>query len=150
MTTIACNRECMAGDTRITGGGAICHTQKIYRIGKSLFGFAGDATLAMLIFKWLETKRDPEVLHKLIPADHRNDVDILELSTEGISFWNGWGVPMPLRDDYYAIGSGSMAAMSSMLRGEPPELAVRGVPPLDECTGGEVQVELLKVPKRRG
>jgi hypothetical protein len=139
----------MAADNRCTGGAAFCHVQKIHRIKGSLFGIAGDVMLGLLVIRWLNGPRDIEQLHKLIPPDHRNDVDILELAKDGLAFWNGWGVRMPLMDNSYAIGSGAQAALSAVRQGEPPEKALKHAINLDECSGVffQPQVEWLK-PKK--
>jgi hypothetical protein len=139
----------MVADNRITGGGAMFHATKIHRIRGSLFGFAGDAMVAMILLKWLTGPRDIEALHKLIPVDHRTDVDVLELSKDGLAFWNGWGARLPLMDNSYAIGSGSMAALSAVRQGEDPEKAIKHAFGLDECSGVffQPQVEWLK-PKK--
>ena len=149
MTTIAANLECMAADQRVTSGGPLCHTKKLHRIGKSVFGFAGDVMLALIMVRWLNGKRDPLQLYKLIPEAHRDAVDLLELSPEGLAFWNGWGVRMPLLDGCYAIGSGAMPALTAMKMNLPPDQAVLQSPPLDECSGflTEPEVEYLLPPE---
>lgn len=147
MTTIVANRECMAADNRVTSGGAICHTLKIHRVKNSLFGFAGDAILAVHLLNWLkQPKRDVEALYKLIPPDHRDSVEILELSPKGLAIWSGWGVALPLMDNSYAIGSGSMSALVCVRQGEEPEKAIKHAMNLDECSGVffQPQVEWLK------
>ena len=45
---------------------------------------------------WLATARDPLELYKLIPDAHRDSVDVLELSKDGLAFWSGWGARIPL------------------------------------------------------
>jgi hypothetical protein len=149
VTTIVCNLECMAADNRTTGAGPMFHHHKIHRIKGSLFGFAGDTMLGAIMLKWLNGPRDLEALYKLIPPDHRDDVWALELSKTGISFWNAWGVSVPLMDNSYAIGSGGMAALTCVRQGETPEKAVRHAMNLDECSGVffQPQVEWLK-PKK--
>jgi hypothetical protein len=139
----------MVADNRITGGEAMCHVQKIWRIKGSLFGLAGHAALGFLMVKWLSGPRDIEQLHKLIPADHRDDIDVLELGKDGLAFWNGWGVRMPLMDNSYAIGSGAKAVLSHVRVGEDPEKAIKHAFGLDECSGVffQPQVEWLK-PKK--
>lgn len=157
MTTIVSNLECMAADQRCTGGGPMCHVKKIHRVGDSLFGFAGDAVLALHIIKWLGGKRDPIQLYKLIPEAHRSDVDVLELSPDGLAFWNGWGVRMPLLDATFAIGSGAMAALQALRMNSSPEEAVLHAMKMDEMSGAisSPSVEYLLPPeltkrKRRG
>lgn len=149
MTAIVADTErgVMAADKRCTSAGPICHVTKIFRVGKSLFGIAGDVMLALHIIKWLEGKRDPAQLYKLIPDAHRNDVDILELAEDGLAFWNGWGVRMPILDKTAAIGSGSMPALQALRLGKDAEEAIRLAFPMDECSGGDVQVEYLLPPE---
>jgi hypothetical protein len=139
----------MAADNRVTSGGAICHVKKIHRIKGSLFGFAGDCILAMHLIKWLSGARDVEALYKLIPPDHRDSVEALELSKDGLGLWNGWGVRLPLMDNHYAIGSGSMAALTHVKLGEALDKAIKHAANLDECSGVffQPQVEWLK-PKK--
>lgn len=149
MTTIVANLECMAADQRMTGGGPMAHVKKIHRVKGNLFGFCGDPVLGMLVLEWLGGKRDKEALYKLLPPDHRNDVELLELSTKGLTYWNGWGAPLPLLDTTFAIGSGAMAALAHARLGASPEEAIKHVFGLDECSGVFLrpQVEPLK-PKR--
>lgn len=151
MTTIVANLECMAADQRCTGGGPICHVQKLHRIGHSIFGIAGDAVIGVIIIEWLRGRRNPLQLYRLVPESHRTDVDILELSPEGLAYWNGWGVRMPLLDASFAIGSGALPALQALRLGKSPEEAVALVPPLDECSGvlSSVAVEKLIKPRRK-
>ena len=138
----------MAADTRVTSCDPICHTTKISRIGKSVFGFAGDVMLALHVLKWLGTRRNPLDLYRLVPESHRNAVDILELAPDGLFFWNGWGTRMPILDETAAIGSGAMGALQALRLGHSPEEAVLATFPLDEASGGSVQVEHLRKAKR--
>lgn len=152
MTTIVANLECMAADQRCTGAGPMCHVSKIHRIGDSLFGFAGDAILAQHIIKWLGTKRDVGQLYKLIPESQRDSIDVLELSSQGLAFWNGWGVRLPILDATFAIGSGAMAALQALRLNSSPAEAILHAMALDECSGlfSEPQVERLFIgPKRK-
>jgi hypothetical protein len=151
MTTIVANLECMAADQRVTCGGPMCHTVKIHRIRGNLYGLAGDVMIGLHVLNWLNNaKRDPEVLYKLIPPDHRDLVDILELSKTGLALWNGWGVRMPILDHSYAIGSGAMPALQSYRDHRDVEKAAKASGGLDEGSGtfaGIPQVEWLK-PKK--
>lgn len=146
MTTIVANRECMAADQRCTSGGPMCHVQKLHRIKNALYGFAGDSMLAVHLLAWLKGKRDPLELYKLIPDAHRDSVEILELSAQGLALWTGWGARLPLLDDAYAIGSGSMPALQALRMGATPGEAITHAMRLDECSGTLVEphVEALK------
>lgn len=145
MTTIVANLEEMAADQRCTSGGPMCHVTKMRRIGNSVFGFAGDTILAMHVLKWLEGKRDPLLLYKLIPESHRDSIEVLELSREGLSIWTGWGIHLRLLDATYALGSGAMPALQALRMNCSPAEAVLQAMQLDECSGtlSEPQVEKL-------
>lgn len=150
MTTIVANLECMAADQRCTGG-AICHVQKLHRIKGSLFGFAGDTHLAMHVLKWLHSPRDPLELYKLIPDAHRDSVEMLELSKDGLALWSGWGSRILLLDTSYAIGSGCMVALQALRTGSTPGEAITHAAKMDECSGTflEPHVEPLVVSRKR-
>lgn len=148
MTTIVCNREGMAADTRVTSSGPMVHEDKIFRVGASLFGTAGDCSIGLLLLAWLKTTRNVDRLHKQIPVEHRDDAEIVELNPGGILVWSGWGVARRLQDKSYATGSGAMAALSLLRSGKSLKDSVAGAIELDECSGPPIQVEMLK-PKRK-
>lgn len=130
----------------------MCHVQKIHRIGKSLFGFAGDVALAAIFLEWLQSKgRKREELHKQIPPDNRDDFIVLELAPSGLAYWNGWGSRVPLIDKTYAIGSGAPAALRAFRDGKSIDEAILGATELDEASGKltAVQVEELRVKRKR-
>lgn len=151
MTTIAANRECMAGDQRMTDAGPFGHTLKIQRIGLSLFGMCGEAHRCHVLLEWLKTpqRNRPQLYKAFADEDGRYAIELMEISPGGIFLWNGWGVPLPILDKHWAIGSGAMAAMAAMKAGHDPEEAVRIAAQLDEATGPPIQVEYLKQPKRK-
>ena len=154
MTTIAVNRECMAADTRVTTGASYYHSPKIFRIGDTLWGTAGDAFACLAVIDWLKTpKRSPFLLHRAFADHDRDSVLLVGLGPEGITLLTGWGTFERVLDDQIAIGSGSMAALEAMRHGSDPEMAVKRAMTHDECTGGHVQVEYLLppelLPKRR-
>lgn len=146
MTTIAANRECMAADTRVSiEGSAFYHAPKIFRVGKSLFGTAGDGMMCLIMVEWLQTKeRKRSVLYEhWTEHTERAACWLLELSPEGLFVWDGWGVREALFDDRYAIGSGQLPALRGMDLGQSPEDAVRASCKYDQYSGADVQVEWL-------
>ncbi len=150
MTTIVANRECMAADQRVTGDGPICHATKLRRIGASVYGIAGSVFPATLLLDWIASgAKDRSRLHRMLSEDARESFDVLELSAEGLAVWNGWGVRIPLHDECYAIGSGSMSALQALRSGSTPADAIRMTFHLDECSGGSVEVMPLAVKKRK-
>ncbi len=149
MTTIVCDRKVMAADTRVTGGGSICHESKIVRIGTSLYGLAGDADLGLILLEWLRSTRNRLVLYKHIPEGWRNDVVIMELNPAGIVLWNGWGVGRKILDQSYAIGSGGPIALGLLRKGHSLQDCLAGAIEQDECSGWGFQFEYLKKPRKR-
>ncbi len=149
MTTIVCNREAMAADTRVTSSGPICHESKIARIGTSLYGMCGHATLCIVLVEWLRTARNRHQLYKLIPESYRDSVEVIELNPGGITVWDGWGSARRLLDREYATGSGAMVALALLKKGHGLRECVEAAIELDECTGGTVQVETLKAKRKR-
>lgn len=147
MTTIACNRECMAADTRVSTGGAHYHANKIFRIGTSLFGTAGDGDMGLVMVEWLRTARNRQTLYKQWADYDRNEVWLLELNPGGIYLWTGWGIQERINETRFAIGSGQLAALKGLDKGESPEDAVRGAISYDQYTGEPLQVEWLLPPE---
>lgn len=149
MTTIAVNRECMAADTRVVNGNSYYHADKIFRVGNSLLGTAGDSFMCLAFVEWFKSpRRNPFELHKLIGEEgDRNEIVIAELNAGGIYLWNGWGYPEKLNDPAFAIGSGGMPALEAMRNGHTPEEAVRRATLHDENTGAPIQVEWLLPPE---
>lgn len=151
MTTIACNLREMAADTLVVNSGPMYHADKIFRIGLSLVGTAGDGYMSLAFIEWFKsTKRSMHTLQKMIPIEHRDDILMIELRPGGIHLWNGWGVAERIHNEFYAIGSGSMVAIAELKRGESPAKAVMAASDWDENTKG-LQVEKLipTKPKRK-
>jgi hypothetical protein len=147
MTTVAANLQEMAADSACCGEGAIALVTKLHRIGDSIFGEAGGAFEALRMIEWLKGKRDRRALDKLPSDFDRDSILLLELAPDGLALWNGWGVRMKLKNQFYAIGSGGMSAVMAMKQGKSPADAVTLVPEFDEYTRGPVDVMKLE-PKR--
>lgn len=159
MTTIVATLEGIAADTRVTGSNSYYPARKVFRVGDSILGTAGDGFMCLAFVEWFKNpKRVPKELHELIgkDAESRNAIDILEVNHEGIFAWNGWGYGEQILRDSHAIGSGGMAALEAIRRGASLVDAVTSAFGHDEYSGGEVQVEylvpleLLPKRKRRG
>lgn len=149
MTTIAANLECMAADSAVVSGGPLYHADKIFRLGLSLVGTAGDGYMSLAFIEWFRTKRNIHTLHKMIPIDHRDEILIMELKPGGIYLWNGWGLAERIHEKFYAIGSGSMSAIEAMARGATPQEAVKSATRWDENSDGPIQTEFLKPARRK-
>ena len=150
MTTVAANLECMAADTRVSvEGSAHYNATKLFRVGDSIFGTAGDGMMCLVMVEWLGTKkRDRKELYaNWTEHTERGACWILELNPRGLFLWDGWGVPESLLMSRYAIGSGQVAALKGMDKGESPEDAVKSAPDYDQYSGAPIQVEWLTPPE---
>jgi ATP-dependent protease HslVU (ClpYQ) peptidase subunit len=138
MTTIACNRKMMSGDTRYTDGGleGKCKT-KIHNVNGDLVGFAGSMAEGLAFVKWYKNKDEekPEI----------SDTTILVLKyDETIWTYDSNYHAVEVTDkDFYAIGSGSHFAMGAMSAGKNPTEAVRIATKLDVYSG--LPVRTLKL-----
>lgn len=145
----------MASDTRLSDEGGVTDVDKIYRVGNSILGICGDAMMARYFVEWFKTpKRNPHVLHTAIghtTETFRCEIGVLELNPGGLFYWDGWGVPLRIRNKFYAIGSGSGPAMTIMHKSQKrdaPIEAVRYAMKTDQYTGGEIVHEWLVKPKK--
>lgn len=149
MTTIVANLEYMAADERVSvDGGPFYHADKIFRIGNSLFGTAGDGAMGLIVIDWLakNPQRNRQVLYRNWPSDiERYACDILELNSTGLYLWNGWGIPEKLNDKRFAVGSGAMAALDAVDHGASLDDAIRRAAKYDQYTGAPIRIEPLKV-----
>jgi hypothetical protein len=78
------------------------------------------------------------------------DVDVIELRPDGIYVYEG-GIPAKIKNEFFAIGSGSGYALAAMHLGLSPAEAVALAAVYDPATGGEIDVWRLpdEKPKRR-
>ncbi len=131
----------MAADGRTTGMFIGTH-EKIFEIGGSLFGIAGVTTKAMKVIDWLASG---------CPDNSKPDTDedfaILQLSDEGIWFWDAALRPIKFGTPYAAIGSGADYALGAMLAGKSPKQAVEIACRLDESSGPPVIA--ARLPRKR-
>lgn len=145
MTTIVISRKhaCMASDSRMTGYHAYVSSRKIERIGESLYGGCGDAEAIEVFFEWARggkiKKNKPKWGDDNVP-----EFEVVELSPTGLFIWSTRFVPIPVDADFWAVGSGGMAAMGALHCGKTPEEAVEIAKLCDEYSGGAVVVYPLK------
>jgi hypothetical protein len=149
----------MAADTRVSfDSGGHYPATKIFRIGDSLFGTAGDGFMCLLMVEWLKGPRYTKnrlSLYKQFGEYDRDLVEILELSPAGLYMWTGWGLPEKILADRAAVGSGAKSALAALSKGSSPEEAVKISCEHDIYTAAPIQVEYLLPPeltkrKRRG
>lgn len=84
--------------------------------------------------------------------DEDLDLEVIELRADGIYVYEG-KIPAKIKNDYYAIGSGSAYAIAAMRLGLTPAEAVALAAEFDPATGGQIDVwslpENVKKPRAR-
>lgn len=119
MTTIAVNKDEMAGDSLVDDGGIRAKTTKIFRVKNDLVGLAGSLGEGLEWIEWYgsDTDDDPPTLA---------NTNIIILKKGGqIYTIDPTGFPIKASEKFYAIGSGAPAAMGAMYAGKTPTEAVK-------------------------
>jgi hypothetical protein len=138
MTTIVCNRTIMAADRRGTSNPLFTMT-KLFRVGGSIIGITGNIEQALRFVEW---RRTPEAKPTFSEA---SSIEILELTADKrIIYWGAEMVGIPIENEFYALGTGAMAAMGAMSMGASPRKAVTIASMWDAATGSDVQTMSLK------
>ena len=140
MTTIVCNREVMAADSRASDDAIKFPVTKIHRVGALLVGFAGDLAMCTQLISVLK-RTEPSNLMKafrLMDLGDKN-VCLLILAPTGIWVYEGEGDPYQVKHKFMAIGSGAQAALAAMQCGCSPQEAVRVAKSVDPGTGGRIR-----------
>lgn len=140
MTTIVASVKhgCMCSDSRMTSGHAMVNSRKLERIGGSLWGGAGDAEAIEEFFIWARGNFDKKAIPQWKGED-RPEFEMIELGSAGIRLWSSRCVPIPVDNEFWAIGSGGLAAMGALYAGKKPQDAVRIAILCDEYSGGAVR-----------
>lgn len=129
MTVIVANRDIMAADRQTTHGDQKFHSTKIFKIRRSLFGMAGDAVQCEEFINWKRGGERPEEFDEL---------EVLELTPHGLYAYICSSSRMKIDDGFYAIGSGSQAALAAMHLGLSPVQAAEIAIKIDPSCGGGV------------
>jgi ATP-dependent protease HslVU (ClpYQ) peptidase subunit len=148
VTTIACNRREMAGDSCVTYddlgvGTGQYSSRKIHRIGKSIFGERGESTAEVpILLDWIrggcKAKKRPTLTKNA-------DFFLLELSPDGIFLWTHHVARERVDEPNFAIGSGAKVALYCMRHlGMTPEKAVQEAAKVDVYTKGPFVVERIR------
>ena len=135
MTTIVATMKAIYADTLCS----YCvpfKVNKIARIGQSIFAGAGDMDDLQRFFTWRREGGDQPAFDE--------QIDILELCTDGIFLWGKKMVRLPIGDEVYSVGSGSQYAMGALAMGATPQQAIGIAAGLDPQTGKTINVVKLK------
>lgn len=130
MTTVVANKNSMASDSLCSHGGLKSAATKIIKVNGDLIGVAGDLSDLYKFIKWYKNKK-----LKMVPINS----DILVLTKKGDLYTYEDDIGICVQEEFYAIGTGSYAAMAAMYMGATPEEAVEVACKVDIFSGGEVK-----------
>lgn len=137
MTTIACDREVMAGDTLLVSD-TKSNATKVFKHKGSVVGVAGTFIHCMEFVRWWKAGANGD------PPD-MEEVDALVLTKDGrILCFNHHTAFFEITNRFTAIGSGAAAALGAMHAGADPQAAIKIASKVDMFTGGNPTI------RRRG
>lgn len=129
MTTIVANREGMAADRQTSHGDQKFHGTKIFKIKRTIIGMAGDANQCEQFLEWMKGGKVPEDC---------DEMEALILTRQGLYVCLCSLTRMKVEDDFYALGSGSQAALAAMHLGCNPVEAAEIACLIDPSSGGGI------------
>lgn len=138
MTTICSDGVTVAADSLVTGEFQVSIT-KLQKIGKSIFGTAGDVAQGELFLDWIRAGKPDE------KPPVTNEFEGIEVNASGIYMWTEALRPLKSSRKCAGIGSGGGYATAAMLCGKSPRQAVAIAAEMDQGTGGRIIT--MKVPK---
>lgn len=139
MTTIACNRDVMAADSRLNDTDVISPCQKVWVFPGMLVGTAGASTAAGPALDWFRNGMPANRPDIPKPGSAR----FLVLNREGIFWCDGALYLEPVKRGFHAIGSGAGPALALMIKGCSPQEAVDITCDVDINSGRPVRVYKL-------
>lgn len=140
MTTIACDRHVMAGDTLLTGD-VKCSATKVFKHKGNCVGIAGSYAECIVFVNWWKKGAKGD-------APDMKDVEALVLTKDGrILSFDQHESFFELKDDFAAIGSGAQAALGAMHAGADTKTAVKIAGKVDPGTGFKTTVRRRGVKK---
>lgn len=106
MTTIVARFSTLeiAADSMVSSDDSYFFTAKLRRTKNGVLGGCGDWDKIMKIYKSIEEGKEPEEI----------DVTAMELRPDGIWIYEGTNVPVIIKQDFYAIGTGAGYAMGAL------------------------------------
>ena len=134
MTTIVATRYLMAADTKTVVGESWFYGPKMYRVGRAVIGCAGDSTAIEKFLAWYKKPRGKRPEFK-----DSESFNALVLTTAGLYHVDESLTLDPIHDDYFAVGTGAIAALVAMDCGLSPVEAIEAAARRDLNTGGKVE-----------
>lgn len=129
MTTCIATRIGIWSDTKCSYSEHF-RTRKLFKIGDSLFGGAGDLENYIRFIRARKTNTEPKFT--------KDEIDVIELNKEGLFLWGRGLVPIEILDEYYVTGSGSAYALGALDMGATPVEAIKIAAKYDHMTNSDV------------
>lgn len=140
MTTIVADRRMMAADRRVTDDSGVRHGKKIVRMGDAIIGCAGTSSVCVAFMRYLSTLiecgDDEEATRPTLGKDE--ELSVLILTPDALYVCDESCEFEEITDSFYAVGSGSKAALAAMYLGCDPIRAVEIASLVDSYTGGPI------------
>ena len=136
----------MAADTVGNWEGVKSNSKKIIRCDAALIGYSGSTVDAMVFVKWWSEGADLKALPEFrqYGANDAPDFVVMIARPDEPLTWCAQHFQFDeIRDEFWAIGSGSQSALGAMHMGADAAEAVRIATLVDYSTNGDVQVERL-------
>lgn len=122
MTTILADfhKRIMVADSAISDGDRMWSGRKVWRIGKSIIGFAGDVSEAHAMIAWLKTGAQGN------PPPFKNSHALL-MNSEGLFYYAASKYGIAVESGIDSIGTGAKAVMCTYeaLEFENPQKALK-------------------------
>ena len=134
MTTVVATKFMMAADTKTVCGESWFHTSKLVRIGRNVVGVAGDSTAIEKFLAWYRKPRSKRPEFK-----DSESFSALVLTPGGLYHVDESLSMDMVHDDYFAVGSGAIAALVAMDCGLSPVDAIEAAARRDINTGGRIE-----------
>lgn len=149
MTCIVANLEAMAADKFVTYAPSYTGECKIWTAKGSIWGAAGDVGYCLAFKSWTLGKGKRPVVRD--PEDpEASRFEALQLSAQGLFLWVNDSLADPVKEHFYAIGSGGGYAIGALSMGSTLEQAIEVAAKWDSNTRLPFDmINLRDVKKRR-
>jgi hypothetical protein len=138
MTTVAAKFSTLeiAADTMVSGEDSYYSVSKLRRGKNSIYGACGDWDKVLKAYQLIESNSTE--------WESDLDVSILELRPDGLWVYESTIIPVRLKNDYWAVGTGANFAIAAMRLGNSPATAVAIAAEFDPFTRHPIEAFQLE------
>lgn len=151
MTCIVANLEAMASDKHVTYTPSFTGECKIWEAKGAIWGAAGPSWKGLAFRAWTLGKGKRPTFIKQDEEEGEEDVklEVLQLTPGGLYLWVNGDLPDPVKEPFFAIGSGGSYAIGALSMGATLEQAIEVAAKWDNGTRLPFDRIELKVPRRK-